>query len=209
MSTVIQASAWRGAAGTMEALLSGIPTKAVTAAVPIVFWGHTVIEDIHPLIALGIMYALDLILGLIRAFKHCEFNSRMLYRTGGKLFVYCILAIIATQAALAVDYLFFMPGVVYGYIALTELASVIENLNDLGYRVPILNIVYKFLALKKIDNRRKSGTLSQLLVDEMFSEDEIEAAMKDLEKRKRVIQTQSIEALRKTTRLKKETAEVS
>lgn len=197
---IIKATPWGGAIGTMNGLLSGAPTKLITAATPIVIWGHTVVEDYHPLIAVGILFGLDLITGLIRAVKRREVNSPALYRTGGKIFVYAVLVIMATQATLAADYLFFMPSIVFGYIALTELASIIENLNDLGYRIPLLNIVYKFLALRKIEDRKKSSTLSKLLVEELFTTADFDKAIEDLEAKRTVLQTKGIKALRETVK---------
>jgi len=151
-----------GLLGSAGQLAAGALPKLLVSS-PIVVYGHVMVDDTAPLIALGIVWALDWLLGISRAIKNRNLSSRAFVSGIGKLLLYCALILVAQQTQIAVPLLSMIPSAVYAYIALTELTSVIENMEDLGLRVPLMHLLYRFLARRNLSDRDQPHGLEAAL----------------------------------------------
>lgn len=116
--------------------------------------GHVVLISKIPSISMVIMVLLGWAIASVRAVKFREVSSAAMARGCGKLFVYMALILMANQASVGSPLaLSWAPDLVYAYIGVTELLLIIENINDLGYRMKFLDMVYKFFSLKRVERR--------------------------------------------------------
>ena len=163
-------------AGLLSGLVGGVGTltKGVIPkfllSIPIVLWDFTLVEDATPLVALGVIVVVDWLLGFARAIKTRNWSSKAMTSGAGKILAYVILCISVIAAARASSALYWLPWVTYGYIALTELTSILENLNDLGVKLPLIRIIYKFLSRDDIDSPKKS--FLEIMLDEIQKKSE-------------------------------------
>jgi len=151
-----------GVVGTLGKLTSGVAPKLLVAT-PFCLYDHVIVDDLTPVIALGIVCLLDWILGIFRALVKRELSSRALVSGLGKLFVYMILICVANQIAIAVPMLELATTAVYAYIAVTEFTSVIENAEDLGFSPPIFHFIYKFIARRDLGSRHEPAGIEKLI----------------------------------------------
>lgn len=101
-------------------------------------------------LAVGILIFFDLITGVAVAKKKKEvIESRKILRTAFKLSVYCVLISSShlTDVAMRIPLTFLsLESAMIGFLAATELISIIENAGRMGYAVPqrILNQLSNF-----------------------------------------------------------------
>lgn len=90
-----------------------------------------------PMTSIIILVIFDTITGIFAAFKTGEkIESKKALRAAIKLFVY---SIFISSAYLTGTHLISFPaldGIVMGFIALTELISIMENIGKMGYAIP-------------------------------------------------------------------------
>lgn len=99
------------------------------------------------LLVVFLLIILDTITGLIKASKKKEVSSRRFYTFASKLLVYTILMACASLVDKAIPIALAMP-VIYTFLAATEGISIMENLSELGYPVPI-SIISRLKVMKK------------------------------------------------------------
>lgn len=150
-----------GVIGGLGELTKGFFPKVILAS-PVVFYEYTLVEDSAPVVALTIIIGLDWLLGFCCAIKNRNLCSKAMVSGLGKLFAYMVLIIAVNQAAVASSALDFLPWITYSYIGLTEVTSIIENINTLGIRLPLVRHIYKFLTRSNLGDDKKS------LLEEFF-----------------------------------------
>ncbi len=138
-----------------EKIVQGWPMKLFVLSVlmtPVYIFGYEVVEDMAPIIALGSMLAVDFFTGALNAWIKDEFSSKGLRLGGGKIMAYILLILMANQAVVATQLLFWLPVAVYFYIGLTEFVSIVENLRAMGMKIPGLKTLF---SLSTSEGRKK------------------------------------------------------
>ncbi len=101
--------------------------------------------DVNEFIFLWVLLFVDLITGVIKAFKLKEFNSKRLPRWAGISFTYCLLLFLSFNLGKYVPAFEFLSGSLYALFCAVLFVSLVENLNAMG----LLNIqVYNWLKEK-------------------------------------------------------------
>lgn len=94
-----------------------------------------------------IVYLIDLITGVIKSIKQQDFSSRKFFYAAVKLLVYGVMGVIGV----GLDKVFFSGSMFlsffFAYILVTDTISVLENLDQLGFDVPVFFV--KFLRVRK------------------------------------------------------------
>jgi len=89
------------------------------------------------MLALVALVTFDLITGVLAAKVNKEaITSRKMVKTAMKFGVYCVLISSAHLAEVMIIGDLYLEEIMLGYIAITELISVIENAGKMGYAVP-------------------------------------------------------------------------
>jgi len=102
-------------------------------------------QDVNEIIFLWILLFLDLITGVIKAWKLNTFESKRLPRWAGISFTYSLLLFISFNLARFVPLFGFLPGSLYALFCAVLFTSLVENLNAIG----LLNIqVYNYIKEK-------------------------------------------------------------
>ena len=139
-----------GMVGAAKGLVVGFPFKILLAA-PAAFLIELIPEPSRDaLTALLIVMGVDWTTGVCVALKEREISSRGLLRGCGKLLAYFVLIIAAIQVARASPtILSWLPEVIFAYIGLTELTSIIENIGKMGYETRLTRVLYNRLSMGK------------------------------------------------------------
>lgn len=82
---------------------------------------------------LWILLILDLITGIIKAFKLKEFNAKRLPRWAGISFTYSLLLFLSFNLSKYVPVFGFLPGSLYTLFCAVLFVSLVENLNKIGW----------------------------------------------------------------------------
>lgn len=93
------------------------------------------------LIALFILFFIDLITGITKGLYLQKFTSHAMRKGVGKFIAYCVSIIVAHQFAIIPLLSWVEPSLV-AWLALTELASILENLRATGVKAPDINILF-------------------------------------------------------------------
>jgi toxin secretion/phage lysis holin len=122
------------------------------------------------IIALGIMISADSILGVMRAIKFKVFSSGKFKRIAVKVVLYSITIIICTVIDTHVLCQFGVHFTITQYViallCLTEFFSCIENLSDLGVKIPYIYIFSKLKnSIPFIPNPRELSNKIDRLID--------------------------------------------
>lgn len=94
-----------------------------------------------------VVYLVDVVTGVIKSIKQRDFSSRKFFYAAVKLVVYGIMGVIGV----GLDRVFFSGSMFlsffFAYILVTDAISVLENLDQLGFDVPVFFV--KFLRVRK------------------------------------------------------------
>ena len=188
-----------GIVGALGALTKGVIPKLLIAS-PVVLWDFTLVEDATPVVALVVIIFADWILGLVRAVAQKNLSSKALTSGVGKMFAYLLLIIVVNQAAVASSMLYWLPWLTYAYISLTEVVSIIENLNDLGVHLPLSKFIYKFLSRDTLGDPKKA------LIEVIFEEykEKLETKASSKKQTQKIRKLDSVKLTMLVTRLQEE-----
>lgn len=123
-------------------------------AVPVIFFNQA---QHKAMVALLLLIIFDFLSAILVAKKNGEqIESAKIFRTALKVMVYFVMVSAGHLTNVAIGVSLYLDTVLIGFLAVTELISILENFGKAGYAVPqqLLNQLYEYKNRRNGEDRR-------------------------------------------------------